>query len=128
MEVLAPQWVLTASHCAGRNPTGARAGVPKGRQQDAAIRYASGPGCAPWHGTSGAALLGPDGTTVAGIHNTHNDSGEQCSADNPCEVDSAGAVTSVPGRGYGQQVAGIAACLKGSEVDLTRPGCPLTGA
>jgi secreted trypsin-like serine protease len=31
-EVLAPQWVLTASHCAGKNPTGARVGVPRGRQ------------------------------------------------------------------------------------------------
>jgi hypothetical protein len=30
VEVLAPQWVLTASHCAGKNPTGARNGVPKG--------------------------------------------------------------------------------------------------
>ncbi|MGW6307485.1 trypsin-like serine protease, partial [Streptomyces niveus] len=27
--VLAPRWVLTASHCAGRNPTGAKAGVPR---------------------------------------------------------------------------------------------------
>jgi hypothetical protein len=82
-----------------------------GYEQDASIRYATDPGCAPWHGTSGAALLAPDGTTVVGIHNTHNDSGEQCSENNPCEVDAAGAVTSVPGRGYGQQVAGIAACL-----------------
>jgi secreted trypsin-like serine protease len=30
VEVLAPQWVLTASHCAGRNPTNAKVGVPKG--------------------------------------------------------------------------------------------------
>ncbi|MCS7482625.1 trypsin-like serine protease [Umezawaea endophytica] len=30
VEVLAPQWVLTASHCAGKNPTGARNGVPRG--------------------------------------------------------------------------------------------------
>jgi hypothetical protein len=30
VQVLAPQWVLTASHCADRNPTGARNGVPRG--------------------------------------------------------------------------------------------------
>lgn len=30
VEVLAPQWVLTASHCAGRNPTDAKVGVPRG--------------------------------------------------------------------------------------------------
>ncbi|WP_030454646.1 trypsin-like serine protease [Herbidospora cretacea] len=30
VEVLAPQWVLTASHCAGKNPTIAKAGVPRG--------------------------------------------------------------------------------------------------
>ncbi|GAA4621073.1 trypsin-like serine protease [Saccharopolyspora hordei] len=30
--VLDPQWVLTASHCAGRNPTDAKVGVPRGWQ------------------------------------------------------------------------------------------------
>ncbi|MFB7500193.1 trypsin-like serine protease [Streptomyces sp. NPDC056161] len=30
VEVLAPQWVLTASHGASRNPTNAKAGVPRG--------------------------------------------------------------------------------------------------
>jgi len=29
VEVLAPQWVLTASHCAGKNPTNAKNGVPR---------------------------------------------------------------------------------------------------
>ncbi|WP_206793596.1 trypsin-like serine protease [Amycolatopsis sp. MtRt-6] len=115
----------TRLHCA------AEAVVPHlregGYEQHDSIRYASTPDCAPWHGTSGAALLAPDGSTVVGIHNTHNDSGEQCSANNPCEVDSAGTVTSVRGRGYGQQVAGIAACVvPGSKVDLSRPGCALT--
>ncbi|HEX6344839.1 trypsin-like serine protease [Umezawaea sp.] len=30
VQVLAPRWVLTASHCAGKNPTNARTGVPRG--------------------------------------------------------------------------------------------------
>lgn len=38
-------------------------------------------------------------------------------------------MTSVQGRGYGQQVYPIAACLtKGSRLDLSRQGCALTGA
>lgn len=54
---------------------------------------------------------------------------EQCTDDNPCEVDSDGTVTSVKGRGYGQQVYMIPACLtKGSKLDLSQQGCTLTGA
>lgn len=124
---------LTMAYTSVRLHCTAEALVPhlreEGYEQDASIRYASGPDCAPWHGMSGSALLAADGTTVAGIHNTHNDSGERCTADNPCEVDAAGVVTSVPGRGYGQQVAGIAACVgPGSRLDLSRPGCTLTKA
>ena len=97
-----------------------------GYQQDDSIRYTD---CAPWHGTSGSALLAADGGTVVGIHNTHNAAGEQCTDDNPCEVGSDGAVTSVQGRAYGQQVHLITACLtKGSKLDLSRRGCTLTGA
>ncbi|MFE3828232.1 trypsin-like serine protease [Streptomyces sp. NPDC059092] len=100
-----------------------------GYQQDNSIRYATGEDCAPWPGTSGSALLAPDGTTVVGIHNTHNDAGEQCTDNNPCEVDQDGDVTSVQGRGYGQQVHMIAACVaKGSKLDLSARGCALTGA
>ncbi|MEU5265917.1 serine protease [Amycolatopsis sp. NPDC021455] len=98
-----------------------------GYQQDDSIRYATSDDCAPWHGTSGSALLAPDGTTVVGIHNTHNDAGEQCTDDNPCEVGPDGTVTSVRGRGYGQQVYRIAACLaKGSKLDLANRDCTLS--
>ncbi|MBB4688698.1 serine protease [Amycolatopsis jiangsuensis] len=100
-----------------------------GYDQHDSIRYATTPDCDPWPGTSGAALLTADGNTVAGIHNTHNVDGAQCTDDNPCEVAPDGTVTAVKGRAYGQQVAGIAACLgDGSTVDLSRPGCALTGA
>lgn len=100
-----------------------------GYQLDNSIRYVSSPNCSGGHGTSGSALVGPDGTTVVGIHNTHNDDGAKCTDNNPCEVDANGKETSVKGRTYGQQVAGLAACLtEGSTLDLTRPGCALTGA
>ncbi|MFJ1648226.1 hypothetical protein [Streptomyces sp. NPDC088258] len=93
------------------------------------IRYATSEDCAPWPGTSGSALLAPDGDTVVGIHNTHNEAGERCTDDNPCEVGPDGSVTSVRGRGYGQQVHMIAACLtKGSKLALSRHDCTLTGA
>ncbi|TKK78802.1 trypsin-like serine protease [Herbidospora galbida] len=96
-------------------------------QQDDAIRYAAGKDCAPAHGTSGSALLAPDGTTIVGIHNTHNEAGGRCTDDNPCEVGPGGTVTAVKGRSYGQQVYLIGACLtKGSRLDLSRKGCALT--
>jgi secreted trypsin-like serine protease len=100
-----------------------------GYQEDNSIRYATNPNCQPWHGTSGSALLASDNTTIVGIHNTHNEAGEQCTDNNPCEVASDGTVTSVQGRGYGQQVNVLTACLTtGSRLDLSRPGCALTGA
>ncbi|MFD5388723.1 trypsin-like serine protease [Streptomyces sp. NPDC127074] len=100
-----------------------------GYQQDNSIRYATSEACAASFGSSGSALLAPDGTTVVGIHNTHNDAGEQCTDNNPCEVGPDGAVTSVKGRGYGQQVSMISACLaEGSKLDLSQQGCTLTGA
>ena len=96
-------------------------------QQDGSIRYATTQDCAPTFGTSGSPLVAPDGTTIVGIHNTHNDAGEQCTDDNPCEVGPDGAVTSVKGRAYGQQVQMIAACLtRGSKLDLSHRGCTLT--
>ncbi|MEV7076521.1 trypsin-like serine protease [Streptomyces sp. NPDC093990] len=123
---------LTLAYSGGRLDCTAEAVVAHlregGYQQEHSIRYATGGGCAPWHGTSGSALLAPDGSTVVGIHNTHNESGEQCTDNNPCEVDQGGAVTSVQGRAYGQQVHMLGACLTaGSQLDLSRPGCTLIG-
>lgn len=124
---------LTMAYTGGRLNCTAEAVVTHlregGYQQDDSIRYATSEDCTPWHGTSGSALLAPDGTTVVGIHNTHNDAGEQCTDNNPCEVDSDGTVASVQGRGYGQQVYMAGACLtEGSKLDLSRRGCTLTGA
>ncbi|MGW0584082.1 trypsin-like serine protease [Streptomyces sp. NPDC002920] len=124
---------LTMAYAGGRLDCTAEAVVTHlregGYQQDDSIRYATSEDCAPWHGTSGSALLAPDGTTVVGIHNTHNEAGEQCTDNNPCEVGPDQAVTSVQGRSYGQQVYLIAACLtEGSKLDLSHPDCTLTGA
>ena len=98
-----------------------------GYQLDDSVRYATSEDCVPLHGMSGSPLLSPDGTTVVGVHNTHNDDGAECTDDNPCEVSPDGTVTSVKGRAYGQQVDMIAACLTtGSTLDLSRADCTLT--
>jgi secreted trypsin-like serine protease len=93
------------------------------------IRYGDSPDCAPYAGLSGAPLIANDGHTVIGVHNTHSESGERCTEDNPCEVAQNGQRTAVEGRAYGQQVAGLSACLApGSRVRLSAPECTLTGA
>ncbi|WP_066361947.1 trypsin-like serine protease [Herbidospora mongoliensis] len=122
---------LTLAYSARRLKCSAQAVVEHlregGYQQNDAIRYAAADDCAPGHGMSGSALLAPDGITIVGIHNTHNEAGGRCTDDNPCEVSPRGAVTSVKGRSYGQQVFTIGACLtKGSRLDLSRKGCTLT--
>ncbi|MBZ6097164.1 trypsin-like serine protease [Streptomyces olivaceus] len=124
---------LTVASLGTRHHCTAEAVVPHlregGYQLDNSIRYATSDDCAPWHGDSGSALLAPDGDTVVGIHNTHNDNGEQCTDNNPCEVGPDGEATSHQGRSYGQQVHMITDCLaEGSKLDLSRQGCTLTGA
>ncbi|WP_020502233.1 trypsin-like serine protease [Sciscionella marina] len=121
---------LSMAYSSERLSCTAEAIVPRlregGYQQDGSIRYGESKSCLPQHGMSGSALLAPDGRTIVGIHNTHNESGARCTENNPCEVAADGAVSSVKGRGYGQQVRMIPGCLTaGSELDLDRPGCTL---
>ncbi|PRY41357.1 trypsin-like serine protease [Umezawaea tangerina] len=98
-----------------------------GYELDDSIRYTTSADCAPSHGRSGSPLLAADGTTVVGVHNTHNVAGGMCTDDNPCEVAPDGTTTAVQGRAYGQQVHQIAACLgHGSRLALDRPRCALT--
>ncbi|RZQ61964.1 trypsin-like serine protease [Amycolatopsis suaedae] len=123
---------LTLAYTSRRMACSAEAIVPHlregGYQQDDSIRYAAGEACTPWPGTSGSALLAADGSTVVGIHGTHNRDGARCTDDNPCEVAGDGTVTAVRGRAYGQQVDLLSACLTaGSRLDLSRAGCSLTG-
>ncbi|CAM5718704.1 hypothetical protein SALBM135S_00787 [Streptomyces alboniger] len=127
---------LSLADAGGRRKCIAEAVVPHlregGYQQDDAIRYTSAEDCDTGHGTSGSAFLAPDGRTVAGIHNTHNDSdagAEPCADDKPCEVSRDGAVSSRNGRGYGQQTHTSTDCLtRGTKLDLSVPRCALTGA
>ncbi|SEQ25288.1 Trypsin-like peptidase domain-containing protein [Lentzea xinjiangensis] len=74
----------------------------EGYTQDNAYRYDSA--CGPSHGGSGAPIVLVDGVTVVGVHSTGNDNGEQCTANNPCEVAPDGTVTVRQGARYGQQV------------------------
>ncbi|MCE0537955.1 S1 family peptidase [Kineosporia rhizophila] len=98
-----------------------------GWQQDKAVRYTLGEACTSRPGDSGSPLVSLDGSTVLGINNTHNDSGERCTESNPCEVGPGGAITVREGRSYGQQAHQIAECLnKFSALDLKRAGCALT--
>ncbi|GAB2872980.1 trypsin-like serine protease [Lentzea nigeriaca] len=74
----------------------------EGYTQDNAYRY--DPECEPSHGGSGSPLVLKDGVTVVGVHSTGNDNGEQCTANNPCEVAADGTVTVHQGARYGQQI------------------------
>lgn len=74
----------------------------EGYTQGNAYRYDSA--CRPSHGGSGSPIVLQDGITVVGVHSTGNDSGEQCTANNPCEVAADGTVTVRQGARYGQQV------------------------
>ncbi len=82
----------------------------EGYTQDNAYRY--DPECKPSHGGSGSPIVLRDGVTVVGVHSTGNDSGEQCTANNPCEVAADGTVTVHQGARYGQQITYPAACAR----------------
>lgn len=88
------------------------------------IRY--NPECDTTHGTSGSPIIERNTRTVIGINNTGNDSGEQCTMDNPCEVDAQGRITVSQGTSYGQETYQIYSCLtKDFTLDLKKAGCKL---
>ncbi|MFD4673465.1 trypsin-like serine protease [Lentzea sp. NPDC058450] len=90
----------------------------EGYTQDNAYRYNRE--CTPSHGGSGSPIVLQDGVTVVGVHSTGNDSGEQCTANNPCEVAADGSVTVHQGARYGQQVRHLAACAPARTPDRPR--------
>jgi V8-like Glu-specific endopeptidase len=88
------------------------------------IRYTKD--CNTIGGTSGSPIIERATGEVVGVNNTGNTSGEECTMNNPCEVDENGEVTVRTGTNYGQQTHQIDECLtRGSELDLGLPDCAL---
>lgn len=92
-----------------------------------AIRYTAG--CDAPGGSSGSPIVDPAGEVV-GVNNTaYEDTGDDCSLDNPCEVRRGGRVTVVPDGHYGQQTYPLVECISTRGVATPhRSGCPLPAA
>jgi V8-like Glu-specific endopeptidase len=89
------------------------------------IRYTQ-PGCETIGGTSGSPVVLAGTRTVIGVNNTGNDDGDQCTEDNPCEIDQQGKTLAEKGAAYGQQTYWIYSCLSSNnELDVKTPGCLL---
>lgn len=63
--------------------------------------------CQTWGGTSGSPLINSQGEIVS-LHNTQNENGQKCTENNPCEVDSEGRESVIPGQAYGQNLSPLA--------------------
>jgi hypothetical protein len=89
------------------------------------IRY-SRPGCEVIGGTSGSPAVLTGTRTIVGVNNTINEDGEECTMDNPCEVDANGNVTYQKGYAYAQETYWIYSCLNSANsFDLSVDGCQL---
>jgi hypothetical protein len=88
------------------------------------IRYTST--CTTMGGTSGSPIIAAGERRVIGINNTSNESGEKCTINNPCEVESNGKIISRQGVRYGQQTYPLYTCMDPAfQIDLSIPGCDL---
>lgn len=77
-------------------------------------------------GTSGSPVIDDASGKVTGINNTRNENGEECTLNNPCEVDENGKVTVHEGTAYGQETYTLTKCVgAGNKVDLSLPDCKL---
>lgn len=88
------------------------------------IRYTST--CDTIGGTSGSPIIARGERRVIGVNNTSNESGQQCTMNNPCEVNEAGQVVAAKGVRYGQQTFNVHTCLTMDfKFDLSIRGCEL---
>ncbi|WP_419999820.1 S1 family peptidase [Streptomyces boninensis] len=88
------------------------------------VRYTSA--CKTIGGTSGSPVVDDAGGKVVAVNNTLNEDGQECTLNNPCEVDKDGKVTIHPGIGYAQETYQIVPCVgAGSKIDLNASGCTL---
>ncbi|MFV5994801.1 S1 family peptidase [Streptomyces sp. NPDC056231] len=88
------------------------------------VRYTSA--CQTIGGTSGSPVIDNATGKVVAVNNTGNEDGQQCTVNNPCEVDESGNVTVRQGINYAQETYGIVPCIgAGSQIDLNRTGCTL---
>ena len=88
------------------------------------VRYTDG--CDTIGGTSGSPIIARGTRNVIAINNTLNESGENCTVNNPCEVTQDGAVTVLKGKRYGQETYQIYSCLTPDfKIDLSVKGCLL---
>ncbi|WP_069884677.1 trypsin-like peptidase domain-containing protein [Streptomyces luteocolor] len=88
------------------------------------VRYT--PDCKTIGGTSGSPVIDDETGKVVAVNNTGNESGEECTDNNPCEVDENGKVTVREGINYAQQTYGLVPCVApGNKIDLSREGCTL---
>lgn len=90
------------------------------------IKYTQ-PGCDTIGGTSGSPIIEAGTRNVIGVNNTGNDAGEECTMNNPCEMDQAGNIVVDKGASYGQQTYIFYSCLSPDfQIDLSIQGCLLT--
>lgn len=77
-------------------------------------------------GWAGSPMIDPLTQKIIGVVNTSNTQGENCTLDNPCEVDGKSKRMAVLGRTYGQKISGLNDCVSNAgEIDLALSGCKL---
>ncbi|MEU6732997.1 serine protease [Streptomyces physcomitrii] len=88
------------------------------------VRYT--PECQTIGGTSGSPVVDDESGKVVAVNNTGNEDGEECTDNNPCEVDENGNITVHKGTNYAQETYNIPACFgEGNKLDLAAEGCTL---